>query len=147
MKSLKIEFLLFVSILLVACSREPEPIAFGEDACEHCKMTIMDQKYGAEIVTSKGKIFKFDAAECMVDYIKQAPDNFKFEKDMFLTVNIAAPGTLIAADKAFFLKDKAFQSPMGGNLASFTSMQLAQNNLQNADGKILNWNELLKLKR
>ena len=147
MKSLKIEFLLFVSILIVACSREPEPIAFGKDACEHCKMTIMDQKYGAEIVTSKGKIFKFDAAECMVDYIKQAPDNFNFEKDMFLTVNIAAPGSFIPADKAFFLKDRAFQSPMGGNLASFTSMQLAQNNLQNSDGKILTWNELLKQKR
>ena len=136
--------LLALSILFVSCSQEPEPIVYGKDACEHCKMTIMDDKYGAEIVTAKGKIFKFDAAECMVDFIKDMPDKISVEKDMFLTVNVAAPGTLIPADKAFFLKDKAFQSPMGGNLASFTSMQLAQNNLQNSDGKILTWTELLR---
>ncbi len=136
--------LLFSSMLLASCSREPEPIAYGEDACEHCKMTIMDQKYGAEIVSEKGKIFKFDAAECMVDFIRKTPDKFSSQKDIFLTVNVAAPGTLISADKAFFLKDRAFKSPMGGNLASFTSMQLAENNLQNADGKILTWTELLK---
>ena len=137
-------FFLISSVLLVACSREAEPIAYGKDPCEHCKMTIMDQKYGAEIVTAKGKIFKFDAAECMVDYINQSPDKIDLKTDMFLTVNVAAPGSLIPADKAFFLKDKAFQSPMGGNLASFTSMQLAENNLQNADGRILTWMELLK---
>lgn len=135
---------LLLSILFVSCSQEPEPIVYGKDACEHCKMTIMDHKYGAEIVTAKGKIFKFDAAECMVDFINDASDKISIEKDMFLTVNVAAPGTLIPADKAFFLKDKAFQSPMGGNLASFTSMQLAQNNLQNADGKILTWAQLLR---
>lgn len=136
--------ILFSSILLVSCSHEPEPIIFGKDACEHCKMTIMDHKYGAEIVTAKGKIFKFDAAECMVDFVKDSPGKINPEKDMFLTINIAAPGTLIPANQAFFLKDRAFKSPMGGNLASFTSMQLAENNLQNADGKVLTWPELLQ---
>jgi copper chaperone NosL len=137
--------LFIISLLLLAsCSGDPEPIVYGKDACEHCKMTIMDQKYGAEIVTRKGKIFKFDAAECMIDYVRESPGKFSSETDMFLTVNVAQPGTLIPADKAFFLKDKAFKSPMGGNLASFTSMQLAENNLQNADGKILTWTELLK---
>jgi len=143
---MKKQFSIFLtfSVLFVACRREPEPIVYGKDACEHCKMTIMDQKYGAEIVTSKGKIFKFDAAECMIEFIKDTPDKIFIEKDIFLTVNVAAPGTLIQADKAFFLKDKAFQSPMGGNLASFTSLQLAENNLQNVDGRILTWTELLK---
>jgi copper chaperone NosL len=136
--------LLILSLFFASCENAAQPIVYGEDACEHCKMTLMDEKYGAEIVSAKGKIYKFDAAECMVDFIRKSSGKFDSEKDKFFTVNVAAPGMLIPADKAFFLKDKAFKSPMGGNLASFTSMQLAENNLQNADGKILTWPELLK---
>lgn len=135
---------LTTSILIASCNQDPEPIVYGRDACDHCKMTIMDQKYGAEIVTKKGKILKFDAAECMVDFIKSSEGKVNADEDRFLTVDFAHPGTLIEANKSFFLKDKAYQSPMGGNLASFTSGQLAENNLQSADGKILTWEELLQ---
>lgn len=138
-------FLLITSILIISCSQEPEPIVYGRDACDHCKMTIMDQKYGAEIVTKKGRILKFDAAECMVDYIKTTDSKINTDADNFLTVDFAHPGTLVQADKSFFLKDEAYQSPMGGNLASFTSEQLAENNRRSADAKILTWDELLKL--
>lgn len=141
---IQISLLLIISVFLVACSREPEPINYGQDACEHCKMTIMDQKFGAEIVTRKGKILKFDAAECMVEYINSYPQNIDLAGDRFLTTDYAKPGTLIQAENSFFLKDKAYQSPMGGNLASFSSRQLAENNLQSADGKILNWQELIE---
>jgi copper chaperone NosL len=140
----KIALLMLLPALLVSCSREPEPINYGKDACDHCKMTIMDNKYGAEIVTSKGKVIKFDAAECMVDFLKDDTEKLSNKDNLFLTVNIASPGTLIDARKAFFLNDKAFKSPMGANLASFESRQLAENNLQSPDGKILTWEELLK---
>jgi copper chaperone NosL len=129
--------------LLVSCGQEPQPIQFGSDSCEHCKMTIMDQKYGSEIITSKGKIFKFDAIECMLDFKSENAKKLNSEKDNYLVINIAAPGELINANTAFFLKDKAFSSPMGANLAAFPSEQLAQNNLQNSDGLIFNWEELL----
>lgn len=137
-------YLLITSIFLASCSHEPEPIAYGQDSCDHCKMTIMDQKYGAEIITTKGKVWKFDAAECMVDFIKSADSKVSADADRFLTVDFAHPGTLIDAKTSTFLKDKAYQSPMGGNLASFTTEQLAENNLQSADGKILTWGQLLK---
>ena len=129
---------------LSSCTTGPEPLSYGKDVCEHCKMMIMDTKFGAEIVTARGKIFKFDATECMVDYIQAGTSKFGDPKDQFLTTNIAAPGSLIDARTAFFLKDKAFRSPMGANLAAFSSQQLAQNNHQSADGKILTWDELLK---
>lgn len=130
--------------LLASCTQEPQPIQFGSDSCEHCKMTIMDQKYGAEIITSKGKIFKFDAIECMLNFKSENAVKLNSEKDNYLVINTAAPGELIDAKTAFFLKDKAFSSPMGANLAAFPLEQLAQNNLQNADGLIFNWEELLE---
>jgi len=136
--------MMLVIFLLASCNREAEPLSYGKDSCEHCKMTIMDNKYGAEVVTVKGKVFKFDAAECMVDYLKADPQKLNNPKDLFLTVNVAAPGDLTDARTAFFLNDKAFKSPMGANIASFTSRQLAEINLQSADGVIYTWDEFLQ---
>ena len=135
--------MLLICGTLLACSTEPEPINYGKDACSHCKMTIMDNKFGAEIVSAKGKVFKFDAIECMTDFINEN-QGINTTQTMFLTVNIASPGTLMDARKAFFLKDKAFHSPMGGNLAAFEVKQLAENNRQSADWKIFTWAELLQ---
>lgn len=140
MKKLSLILMVFV---LYSCTTEPEPLNFGKDACEHCKMTIMDHKFGAEIITAKGKIFKFDAAECMADFIKADPQKLNDPANRLLTVNVALPGTLIDARTAFFLNDKAFKSPMGANIAAFTSRQLAENNLQNPDGVIFTWDEFL----
>lgn len=143
MKSLT-GFLVLGAALMSSCTTGPEPLSYGKDVCEHCKMMVMDPKFGAEIVTARGKIFKFDATECMVDFIQAEPEKFQDPKDLFLATNIAAPGTLIDATTAFFLKDKAFRSPMGANLAAFASQQLAQNNHRSADGRIMTWHELLK---
>jgi copper chaperone NosL len=132
-----------LTLLCAACRPEPEPILYGKDACEHCKMTIIDPKFGAEIVTSKGKIVKFDALECLVDYLHQHPGH-QDDQSLLLTTNMAQPGTLIDAKKATYLKDKAFRSPMGANLASFEWLTLAENNRQSPDAKVLNWAEVLR---
>ncbi len=134
------------AVVLSACGSGPEPLRYGADVCEHCRMMIMDPKYGAEIVTAKGRIFKFDAAECMVNFLRAGSVQLSPGRDRFLTIDMASPGNLIDAKTAFYLKDRAFQSPMGGNLASFASRSLAENNHQHADGRILTWNELLELK-
>ena len=51
---------------LVSCTVEPEPINYGGDQCEFCKMNVVDKAHAAQYVTSKGKQFKFDAIECLV---------------------------------------------------------------------------------
>ena len=60
--------LITLIIFLSACSNEPQPIMYGVDLCHHCKMTIMDKKFGAELINKKGKTLKFDSGECMVNY-------------------------------------------------------------------------------
>ena len=57
--------ILFLS--LAACTVAPVPINFGSDGCHFCKMTIVDKQHAAELVTSKGKAYKYDAIECMID--------------------------------------------------------------------------------
>jgi copper chaperone NosL len=58
-----------VAISLLSCEIKPEPLIMGKDACHTCKMILMDERFGAEIVTKKGKIYKFDDLNCMIGFI------------------------------------------------------------------------------
>ena len=131
--------------LLSACSREPEPIVYGKDACTHCKMTIMDNRFAAEIITAKGKIFKFDAAECMADFLKENVETATNAKSIFLVSDFDHPGQLVDARTAWFVNDNSLSSPMGANLAGFSSKDSA-NALTKDNSKVFTWATLLKSK-
>ena len=58
---MKILSYFFFFTLLISCGKkEAEPIKLNSDGCEFCKMKISDGKFGAEIITAKGRIYKFD---------------------------------------------------------------------------------------
>lgn len=133
-----------VSLLLCSsCKHELRPILYGKDNCEHCRMTVMDPQFAAEMLTSKGKTFTFDAEECLVRYIKVKGIN---DKDQYFVSDYMKPGSLIDATKAVYLHGDSIQSPMGGNLAAFRNERDADSVQQKLGGKILGWNELLKQK-
>jgi len=116
MKGFKgVAFVFFLTVM-ISCAVKPEPIAFGEDHCTYCKMGIVDPKYGGELVTTKGKIYKFDALECLVPYLEQSDQSFAF------TLGIAydQPKKLVAVDSLHFVISGDYNSPMGANLAAFS---------------------------
>ena len=54
---------------LTACnSFNPEPIKLNVDNCEHCKMTVADLRFAAELITEKGRVYKFDDIDCLISY-------------------------------------------------------------------------------
>ena len=55
-----------------SCTIEPQPITYGLEACSSCKMTIVDPRFASEIVTRKGKVFKYDAIECMLHDVNES---------------------------------------------------------------------------
>ena len=57
-----------ILVLFQQCTQEPEPLVYGKDVCQFCKMTLMDHKFGAELVTNKGKVYKFDDINCMLNF-------------------------------------------------------------------------------
>jgi len=132
--------------LLAACSRAPEPIMYGKDACAHCKMTIMDKRFASEIITAKGKIFKFDAAECMAGFLKENVGIAANDKSIFLVNDFDHPGQFVDARKSWFLNDKSLSSPMGANLAAFSSQGSAQAMAKDNAAKVFTWSTLLKSK-
>lgn len=131
-----------VCIFIVSCSTEPQPINFGKDLCAHCSMTIMDKKFGAEMVNSKGKALKFDSGECMVNYINSET---KFEAAQYLIVNYTSEGELIKAEEAFFLHGGNVNSPMGGNLAAFNTKADAEKMQAELGGDLMLWNDVKKI--
>ncbi len=143
MKTLRSTMLL-LCCLLAACSHAPEPILYGKDACSHCKMTIMDKRFAAELITAKGKLFKFDAAECMAAFLKENPAIAGDAKSVFLVNDFTQPDQFTDARKTFFLRDSSFSSPMGGNLAAFASRSSAEGAKKDKSAQIYNWASLLK---
>jgi copper chaperone NosL len=127
---LRILFLPLV-ILLLSCSPEPEPIDYGNDICEFCKMNISDNKYGAEIVTHKNKNYKFDSIECLFQFKKNFINSDEIHSEW--VNDFSQPGKLINLTKAYFLKSEIYRSPMGMNVLAVESED-ALNEIKNKDG-------------
>ncbi|NBG66448.1 nitrous oxide reductase accessory protein NosL [Acidiluteibacter ferrifornacis] len=128
-----------LTVVLSACSISPQPINYGKDGCSFCKMTIVDKQHGAQIVTEKGKAFKFDAIECLLNYNNQ---NQEQQVALFLINDFNGSGDLIDATKATYLISENIPSPMGAYLSGFESQQKAVEIQQENGGELFNWEEL-----
>ena len=109
-----------LSLSLVSCTIESEPLHYGRDACYACKMTLVDTKFGAEIVTTKGKIYKFDDVNCMLGFYNSGEVMPGDMKDV-LIVDFSKPEKLIDARHAWYVKSEAVKTPMASNVAAFES--------------------------
>ncbi len=127
-----------IILISVSCSHEPEPINYGQDACDYCRMSIVDQQHAAQLVTQKGKNYKYDAIECMMNDYK---DWTRVRPELFLVNDYLNPGKLIDAKKAQYLISESIPSPMGAFLSAFESEDgLEKVSFEN--GKTMNWVEL-----
>lgn len=130
-----------IIILFSSCQPEPQAIDYGFDACTHCKMTISDNRFGSELVTSKGKVYKFDAIECLVEYKKVSTEKYAFQ----LVTDFNEPGKFIDAEKAWYLKSDAIPSPMGMGLSAYRNEKNAISIATDKGGNIYSWNETKNL--
>ncbi|MBG6235383.1 copper chaperone NosL [Pedobacter sp. CAN_A7] len=105
---------------LSSCTTGPQKIKVGEDACSFCKMSIADNRFGAEIITKKGKVYKFDDTHCLTGFHESNTINNEDIKNVYL-VDFNAPHDLIPSEQIFLLKSSQLRSPMGGNVAAFSS--------------------------
>lgn len=133
-------FLGIITTFLVSCNVSPQHIEYGTDACHYCNMTIVDRQHASQLVTTKGKAFKFDAIECMVHSLQ---DDLKdTEIALYLTADFNQPGQLMDATMATYLVSDQISSPMGANLSAFENEKAAEKAMQKFTGKLFSWEEI-----
>ncbi|MDR2207213.1 MAG: nitrous oxide reductase accessory protein NosL [Flavobacteriaceae bacterium] len=110
--------LTFASAFLSCQPEGPREIAVGKDQCDNCKMTIEDLKYAAELVTAKGKPYKFDDISCMTMFQNSNADIAKNAKTYAIDFKTSK---FVETEKAFFIKGGKIRSPMGGNTQAFSN--------------------------
>jgi copper chaperone NosL len=133
---------LLLSWAISSCSTEAVPLNYGTDVCHFCKMTLMDRKFGAELVTSTGKIYKFDDLNCFLNYYNsgyETPEDFTQR----LVVDYSNPGKLIQATDAFYLKSGEIRSPMNGQVAAFEAKASMDTFNKQWKGIYLAWGEIV----
>lgn len=130
-----------LSILtLLSCgSKESKPIKINTDSCDFCKMTIANGKFGAELITKKGRYYKFDDAACMIQFAKS---NATIPNQSYFVSDYLKENTLIPAETAFFIKSEKINSPMRGNIAAFGSASEQTEFAKKLEAKSLNWTEV-----
>ncbi|WP_161964206.1 nitrous oxide reductase accessory protein NosL [Chitinophaga flava] len=143
MKHNTLIFLLGFFMLQFACSPDFEPVDYGHDACAHCRMTIMDKRYAAELITPKGKAYKFDDAICMLQYM--SANQVSPDSRLLIADHSDATHPFIDARKAIYLHNPSFKTPMNGNYAAFASEKAAVPLKDNLEQKLLHWEDLTRI--
>lgn len=139
----KMIFIVCFTATLASCNTKPTPLKLGVDNCFLCKMNITDSKFGAELITQKGKVYKFDDMFCIIEFVKtetveqQSIDGIYF-------VDFANNQQFVKANNAHLFKSDALRSPMNGNIAAFADQTSMQQMMQKYNGTKVNWSELIK---
>ena len=128
-------------LIVSSCKVEPEQINYGKDGCHFCSMTIVDNQHASELVTAKGKVYKFDAIECLINDLKTRDST---EVGMLLVNDYSNPGDLISAKSAIFLISQGVPSPMGAFLSGFSNKADAEAVKSESGGELFDWQSVRK---
>lgn len=126
-----------------SCDTGPEPISYGKEQCSFCKMVISDKKFGAEVITDKGKVYKYDDTHCLVSFLKSNYIEKKEVTSVYI-VDYAQQEKLIDVQKVFFLKGDNIRGPMGGTIAAFETEVSMKQNQKQLQAVIVKWSEVIQ---
>lgn len=130
----KIFTFLGIVFAFIACTVSPQKIEYGKDMCSYCDMAIVEKTHAAQYVTEKGRAYKFDAIECMINDINDKPE---LKLAYTLVTDYTQPTTLVDAASSVFLISEEIKSPMGANLSAFSNSDaITQTGIQ------FNWKEI-----
>jgi copper chaperone NosL len=131
----------FVATTIVSCDVKPQPLVLGKDNCYFCKMTVSDARFGAEVITKKGKIYKFDDVHCLLAFLKSREVAAKEIKDVYF-VTFDGDHRFVKSEDATLLKGDELHSPMNGNVAAFSTADSMRIVMEAVKGTPVSWKQL-----
>jgi copper chaperone NosL len=114
-------WVLMAALMLAACSTgapAPAEIRLGEDACAHCRMTIISLATAAQIVAPGAEPLLFDELGCLRDSVADQP----LDPDAMVFVADHRTSEWIEARQATFTRTRA-PTPMGSGLLAHASAE------------------------
>lgn len=140
-KNLKALFLLGL-LLAAACGRGgPADFHSGEFPCDLCHMTIVDMRFKAEARSAKGRLFRFDAIECLVRWWRR--ENPESVARAWVT-DFFHPEKWIPLEEGYFLKSEKLPSPMGAFLSAYSTPEDLRKAREQFGGRAVTLEELEK---
>lgn len=139
---MKLTYVLLYIFIFGCLSCKPdgaEPIDIHKDKCEFCKMSISDIRFACELVTAKGRVYKFDDILCANGYMNE---NKVSTSEVIWISDFDNSNELIAAEKAFYIESDSLRSPMGGDVAAFKSATKADEYAKKFDARRILWNKV-----
>lgn len=133
-------------MLLSSCAAQPEKFNYGKDICHSCKMGIIDPKFGCELITKKGKVYKFDDVICLHRFLKAGTIPAE-EIKQTVVINYEKQQDFLAVSKVIFVVAPEVRSPMGSNAAAFADKDAAERFNASLHGKLKTWTELTNEQR
>ena len=143
----RVNVFIFTLLMVLAagfygCNQEPVEVHYGADECAHCRMMITDDRFATQIITEKGKAYKFDAIECMVAFNRDSKERLK--NSAFWVSNYENGGKWINGFSAVFVKSEVINSPMGASLLALPDSSAAKEHLSEKPGKAMDWENLIQ---
>ena len=102
---------------------------------------ISDGKFGAELITNKGRIYKFDDMHCMISYHKE---NQTTNIQSFYIHDFSQNNILIPAETAFYVKGGEINSPMRGNIIAVKTEEEVKKIASKYKANPTSWSEIIK---
>lgn len=141
MRSLRYCFFVAMALCLTACNKGPKPIVYGKEECAFCKMTIMDKRFGCQVMNTKGKAWSFDDLVCLAGFQKSGIVPLA-EVGGTYVADFLGDNALHKVEEMHFVSSEAFRSPMAGNVAAFYNADSAKIYLGKFNGKDISWKEM-----
>ncbi|MDP1843596.1 MAG: nitrous oxide reductase accessory protein NosL [Sediminibacterium sp.] len=135
--------LLLPIVLASSCNNGPQAIKLGIDACYFCKMTISDARFGAEIITKKGRTYLFDDSYCLLNYLKSKDLTNAEIQDIYIS-DFTSNHQLLKIKEAQLFQSNEIRGPMGGNIAAFSNVDSLKKVTLSMGGNTINWESIYK---
>lgn len=141
--SINAALLVLFTISILSCSnRGPKPIFINKDICDYCTMTISNLKYSSELITAKGRVYKFDDISCMIKFAKS---NTVVPYKAFYVNDFLADNKLIPVEQGHCLMGGTIHGPMNGKVAVFSTKNDAEENQSKLNAQPVDWKEIYNL--
>jgi copper chaperone NosL len=121
----------------------PGVIHYDGDSCDHCRMTISDPTFAAQLVIKTGRVYRFDDPACLASFVASGRVAAADVHSIWLN-DYGHPDTRVNALDAVFVVSDRIRAPMNGGAAAFAS-RVEATALQSAvGGQLRAWADILK---